>query len=79
MGAKPKLKRDWVGRKVRLLRDIRTLGGKIMSAGTVMKVTRSYGGLHLKADKVCPHCGLGEEHRVKKVRERSVELLEEGA
>ena len=72
---KPKLKRDWEGRSVKLLREITTNGGRIFGAGTIMLVERNYNGLHLAKREVCQHCGCGHEHKVNRVSESSVELL----
>ncbi len=75
---KPKLKRDWIGRRVRLLRKIETNGGSIFPAGTIMIVHDNHGGLRLKMEvQECKHCGLAIRHRtVKKIPESSVELLD---
>lgn len=73
---KPKLKRDWKGRYVRLLNDLFTRGGTTYKKGTVMRVTHSYGGLHLIREWDCPLCG-NNERFINKVREREVELLPE--
>lgn len=72
---KPKLKRDWVGRRVRLVNRVVSRGGKIFEAGTVMNVIRNHSGLHLTAEQVCDKCGLGDLHWVRGVSEDSVELL----
>lgn len=71
----PALKRDWVGRRVRLLRQVVTKGGVIFEAGEVMVVTRSFGGLHLEAVALCRHCGRGRRESVKGIHENAVELL----
>ena len=73
----PRLKRDWVGRWVRLRRDVTTKGGNIMLEGRVMQVRRNFGGLNLDAVETCDHCGLGLRHYVTKVSEDSVWLLGE--
>jgi hypothetical protein len=72
-----KRKSDWVGRKVRLRRQVETRGGTIFPAGEVMVVDRNYGGLHLTAVQACPNCSLMFRHQVKGVSEHDVDLLEE--
>jgi hypothetical protein len=72
---RPKLKRDWHGRHVRLLREIESEGGRIFDAGTVMKVTRNFGGLHLIAVAACKDCTLRFRHQVQGIPEADVELL----
>ncbi len=70
------LKGDWHGRYVRLRHKFETLGGAIFPAGTVMKVTRNFGGLHLEAVAVCRRCAQLHRHRIKKIHERDVILLD---
>lgn len=70
----PKRKCDWEGRKVRLKHDHQNRGGTIFRAGTVMLVTRNFGGLHLVEANVCPHCGRSDG-QIKGLCERDVELL----
>ena len=41
----------WEGRRVRLLRDIRTRGGDLCRKRRIVKVDRKYGGLTLKGRK----------------------------
>lgn len=73
---KPKLKRDWVGRYVRLKEEIQTNGGVIFAVGEVMRVTRNFGGLQLETVGFkCKKCERGFRHRVTKVHEYSVSLL----
>ena len=71
----PKLKRDWVGRHVRLLRDMQTHGGDMFQAGTVMRVIQNRGGLKLAKVKSCPRCAAEHRERIHKVDEVDVELL----
>jgi len=52
----PRLKRDWVGRKVKTLRELRN-GNTLVPAGTVMEVSRNHSGLWLMTDG-CSHCGV---------------------
>jgi hypothetical protein len=74
--SKPRLKRDWEGRYVRLLRPIETKGGVIFAAGEVMQVTRNFGGLHLRTIGFrCPTCERGFRRGVSKVHESTVSLL----
>lgn len=74
---KPKRKKDWVGRYVRLRYDKETNGGKTFEAGSIMRVTRNFGGLNLEAPETCPSCGLGDRHYIIGVSEHHVELLPE--
>lgn len=74
----PKLKRDWVGRYVRLKRQMQTGRGEIYEAGEVMRVTRNYGGLQLTALYECRECGRRGQGHITKVHEESVELIPPG-
>jgi hypothetical protein len=48
---RPKLYRDMVGRRVRLIREITTRGGNVFPAGTEMKVYSTWrGALNLNVD-----------------------------
>lgn len=76
MTQKPRLKREWIGRYVRLLRNVKTRGGTIFLAGETLKVLNSYGGLTLLRQHVCEHCGRRTDI-VTKIAEREVELLPE--
>lgn len=71
----PKLKREWVGRHVRLLRPMQTGAGVMLGAGTVCVVEASHGGCDLRKADVCPHCQCGHTHRIRKVPECDLELL----
>lgn len=73
---KPKLKREWIGRYVRLLRTVKTRGGNVFAAGEALKVLNSYGGLTLLRQHVCEHCGRRADV-VTKIAETEVELLPE--
>lgn len=73
---KKMLKREWVGRYVRLKAETRTRGGAIFDAGEVMRVHRNYKGLHLDAITVCEHCGRRHQHFITGVDERKVVLLD---
>lgn len=67
-------KRDWVGRYVRLLRDVENKAGTIFEAGSVMRVTRNFGGLHLENVVRCM-CGQKRRDTVRGVAEIDVRLL----
>jgi hypothetical protein len=71
---KPKLKRDWEGRKVRSKREFNTRFQQI-ARGTIFTVERNHGGLDLRSE-ACACCGLAA--RVRKVEEQDVELLPVG-
>ena len=72
---KPRLKRDWVGRRVALRRKLVTRGGEIFEAGTVMVVKRNYGGLTLEREILCRTCSTRWRGTVKEVSEQGVDLL----
>ncbi len=71
----PRLKRDWVGRYVRVVRQIELNDGTIMDPGEVMKVDQYYRGMTLEAIRTCEHCSRRERVRVRRISRRSVELL----
>lgn len=75
MEEKPKLKRDWEGRYVRLRHRMEVKAGIIFEAGEVMRVERNHGGLSLTGIRRCPHCERGFRHYIRGVREGDVELL----
>jgi hypothetical protein len=69
----PKLKRDWVGRKVRTTREL--INGYVtIPRGTVATVTGNHGGLSLSTD-ACATCGV--RCHIRKVSEFDVDLLPE--
>lgn len=68
---KPALKRDWIGRKVRTLREIRS-HVQNMPAGTIATVTYNRGGLTLQTER-CACCGISAY--IRGVEESAVELL----
>lgn len=76
MTQKPRLKREWIGRYVRLLRTVKTRGGTIFLAGETLKVLNSFGGLTLLRQHVCEQCGRRTD-LVTKIAETEVELLPE--
>lgn len=67
----PRLKRDWVGRKVRTRRELRN-GMGVIPAGTVAIVTYNRSGLSLSTDP-CGSCGV--RVLINRVPEHDVELL----
>ncbi len=71
-------KGEWVGRKVRLLVDVENQGGHVFAAGTVMNVTRNFGGLWLESLFFCQSCSSGRRRQISKIGESKVELLPEG-
>lgn len=70
---KPRLKRDWVGRKVRTVVMMRN-GNMEIPIGTVCEVTYNRGGLTLKTEP-CDCCGVAIY--ITRVPERDVRLLME--
>lgn len=79
MVPKPKLKRDWIGQKVRLLVQIETRGGEIFRPGEVLTVYGYYRGLDLRSLGQCPACTRSRWLHAARVSESSVELLPEDA
>lgn len=73
---KPKFKREWKGRHVRLRRDIETKGGDVFEQGSVMLVEKNYGGLQLRGTIECDCCGGTKKRWVKNVSEYEVDLLD---
>lgn len=72
MTTKPKLKRDWIGLRVRSRHAIQNGLGTV-PAGTMFTVTDSYAGLRMTSDK-CPACGV--QFYVSRVNQASVEIVE---
>ena len=68
---RPKLKRDWVGLKVKTLRKNQHHNGSI-PAGTEGIVQRNFGGLDIEVAP-CEHCGKG--FFIRKVPEKDVVLI----
>lgn len=75
MTPRPRLKRDWIGRYVRLLYGTQTRGGSIFKEGEVMHVKDNHGGLTLDAVRVCPHCKREYRHTICRVPMADVILL----
>lgn len=73
---KPKLKKDWEGLTVVTLVPLKTNGGSEFPAGTKMKVTRNFVGLHLEAVEACKRCKLRRWHTIKGVSEQHVLIVE---
>ena len=75
---RPRLKRDWIGRRVRLLRKMETVGGLMLPTGLVMKLEATWRGrFKLSVVRTCKHCGVGQRSSIARVRESDVELLED--
>lgn len=55
---RPRLKRDWIGRLVKLRRGLRN-GRTIFPKGLVMQVDSYRGTLSLETEKPCPNVSLG--------------------
>lgn len=72
----PKLKRDCVGRSVRIARRIETRSGKIFDKGAIMKIVGSWRGRFvLEAVEICGLCKMGDAHRIGGVSVLDLELL----
>lgn len=69
----PKLKRDWIGRKVRARRDLKNHVVNVPE-GAVLEVTDNHGGLSLTTEQ-CECCGV--RVFIRKVPEQAVVLLPE--
>lgn len=68
----PRLKRDYVGLRVRVIRPIRNGGGDSAEVGRTATVRGWYKGLDLKVD-ICDKCGT--VMYVSRVPESAVELI----
>lgn len=75
MVEKPKLKRDWVGRYVRLRITLETRGGIIFDKGEVMKVCKYYRGLGLRSLYCCEHCRRKTRQDITGIPIHEVEIL----
>ena len=67
----PRLKRDYIGRRVRTKRVLRN-GNVVISPGTIATVTQYYRGFRLETEP-CEHCGVGVN--ITQVPEHDVDLL----
>lgn len=54
---RPKLKREWAGRYVELVRDVRNGAGTLFRRGEVMRVHHIWRGVHLNRVFRCAVCG----------------------
>ncbi len=76
--SEPRLKRDWVGRYVKLRRDLETQGGVIFDAGEVMQVYKTYHGrMGLRALHRCEHCERRALSQITGVETYNLEILPE--
>lgn len=74
---RPKLQRDWEGKKVRSLRDMSN-HYHALPAGTEFIVTSvSWKGMSLKMTKTCSECGVGERVHISGIDGTDVEFLPE--
>lgn len=64
----PKLERDWIGRRVRVLQTIESNGGSVIKRGRIAVVKDSYGGLKLSTLRAPHAC-------ISRVAKRKVQLL----
>lgn len=71
---RPKLKREWIGRKVQLLRALRTRTGICFPEGSIMEVIGNKGSLSLRLPDPAPP-GQREGRRIRRVSEADVRLL----
>jgi hypothetical protein len=61
---KRELKRDWIGKQVRLKVDAEIQSGSIFPAGTVCVVTGVYRGFNLEYVEACSQCRLKFRNRI---------------
>ena len=72
----PLLKRDWIGRYVRLVREQRTCGGVIFDKGEILRVVSCWRGrLKLETIVRCEHCRRRQQVGIAGVSEKSLEIL----
>jgi hypothetical protein len=64
--------RDWLGKKVRLLRATVTNGGTEIPAGATAEIVRKYQGFEIRSEP-CPHCGM--RVRIKKMPPDALEVV----
>lgn len=57
----PKLKRDWIGRRVRTLRKLQSRGGSIIKKGRVVVIKGYYRGMKLSTLRA-PHACITRCH-----------------
>lgn len=62
---------ELVGRFVALTADVQT-GGQTIAKGTILKITRKFGGFDANTEP-CQHCGVGA--RIKRLRFEEVDLM----
>lgn len=74
MTPRPRLKRDWIGRRVELLRTLRTRAGVTFPEGSIMVVSNNRGSLSLSLPEPNPS-GSWEGRTIKRVSEFDVRLL----
>lgn len=72
----PKRIRDWDGMRVRLLRDVSTMGGLRARKGTVGRLHSSGRTLTFRTDH-CSHCNVSFALRIKDGQTRDLERVEE--
>ena len=68
--------KNWMGRKVKLLREIR-IREQIFPAGMIFTIRRKYKGFNLYAESTCPHCGVGKRYWIHHVNPTDLQLIEE--
>lgn len=70
------LKRDFVGRKARLLREIRNGRGEILDVGEVVKIDGTYRGrFTIETITTCSHCHRRKKVVVSQVHESDFKLI----
>ncbi len=71
----PRRKHDWIGRYVRLKRELQTNGGTVFRAGEIMRVKAIYRGLALTVARSCPVCARSYREEIHRVAYDDVDLL----
>lgn len=70
----PKLRRDWIGRYVRLIRQIEN-GVRRFPKGEIFRVRGAYDGFYLETVRPCSACGNSRLESISRVPERDLEIL----
>ena len=56
---RPRLLKDWIGLKARLIHSLESGDGRMLPIGELVEITGAYRGLRVRVVKVCQHCGRG--------------------
>lgn len=75
MTEQPRLKREWIGRHVRLKTTKQTVTGVRFRTGEIMHVYGYYRGLKLESIRACPECTRRHRQKIERVPIEDVELV----